>query len=241
MSNPDPSRPVALITGGTTGIGFATARLLHDKGYADAAEAVANAIRAAGGRAAVTRADVGKPGEAQGLVARTVKEFGRLDIVVNNAADVSQGPFQSVELDAVTAQFATNVVGPVAIVKEFLRHIPSDGGRVINISSLASEHALANSSVYSATKSALDALTRVWAHELGRLGVTVNAVSPGPVETDASLHYLNDEMRAMFVARTPLGRLGVPDDIAAVVAFLASSDAGWVTGQVLGTSGGFVP
>jgi 3-oxoacyl-[acyl-carrier protein] reductase len=119
--------------------------------------------------------------------------------------------------------------------------LPSQGGRVINISSLASEHALPSSSVYSATKSALDALTRVWAHEFGRLGVTVNAVSPGPVETDASLHYLTDEARSMFVTRTPLGRLGLPDDIAAVVAFLASSDAGWVTGQVLGASGGFVP
>jgi 3-oxoacyl-[acyl-carrier protein] reductase len=189
----------------------------------------------------VARADVGKPGEAQGLVARTVEQLGRLDIVVNNAADVTQGPFESVEIDAATAQLATNVVGPVAIVKEFLRHAPSKGGRVINISSLASEHALPNSSVYSATKSALDVLTRVWAYEFGRLGVTVNAVSPGPVETDATHRYLNDDARAMFVARTPLGRLGVPDDIAAVVAFLASSDAGWVTGQVLGVSGGFAP
>ena len=207
----------------------------------DAAERVADTIRAAGGKAAVTKADVGNPMEARRLVERTVSELGRLDIVVNNAAMIAPAPFHTVEIDDVNAQFATNVIGPVAIVKEFLRHVPKEGGRIINISSLASEYAVPNMSVYSATKGALDALTRVWAHEFGSIRVTVNAVSPGGVETDATLQFLNDEVRAMFVARTPLGRLGEPGDIAAVVAFLASSDGGWVTGHVLAASGGFVP
>jgi 3-oxoacyl-[acyl-carrier protein] reductase len=247
---PELSGKVALVTGSARGIGAAIAKRLARDGAAvmvnysrsaQAAEEVAGVIRKQGGKAAVARADVGKPEEARGLVERTLKEFGRLDIVVNNAAMITPAPFESVELDSANAQFATNVIGPIAIVKEFMRHVPDDGGRVVNISSLASEYALPNHSVYSATKGALDALTRVWAHELGRLRVTVNAVSPGPVLTDAAAQFLTDEMRAKFVARTPLGRVGESDDIAAVVAFLASSDAGWVTGHVLAASGGFTP
>jgi 3-oxoacyl-[acyl-carrier protein] reductase len=241
---------VALVTGSARGIGAAIAKRLAQDGAAvmvnytraaDAADKVADTIRAARGKAAVAKADVGNPAEARKLVERTVKELGRLDIVVNNAAMISPAPFQTVEIEDVNAQFATNVIGPVAIVKEFLRHVPKEGGRIINISSLASDYPVPNMSVYSATKGALDALTRVWAHEFGSLRVTVNAVSPGGVETDATLQFLNDEARAMFVSRTPLGRLGEPDDIAAVVAFLASSDAAWVTGHVLAASGGFVP
>jgi 3-oxoacyl-[acyl-carrier protein] reductase len=241
---------VALVTGSARGIGAAiAARLARDGAsvmvnYARSAQAaagVADTIRAAGGKAAVTGADVGIPAQALALVQRTVEELGRLDIVVNNAAMISPAPFDQVEMDAVSAQFATNVMGPVAIVKEFLRHLPRDGGRIINISSLASEYALPGTSVYSATKGALDALTRVWAHELGPRGVTVNAVSPGPIQTDAAAQFLTDEARAMFVARTPLGRVGEPADVAAVVAFLASPDAAWITGHVLAASGGFTP
>lgn len=247
---PELNGRVALVTGSARGIGAAIAKRLARDGAAvmvnysrssDAAEGVARAIRAAGGKAAVAKADVGHPAEARGLVERTVKEFGRIDIVVNNAAMITPAPFESVEIDSANAQFAANVMGPIAIVKEFLRHVPGDGGRIINISSLASEYALPNHSVYSATKGALDALTRVWAHEFGRLRVTVNAVSPGPVLTDAAAQFLTDEMRAKFVARTPLGRVGESDDIASVVAFLASSDSGWVTGHVLAASGGFSP
>lgn len=241
---------VALVTGSSRGIGAAIAKRLARDGAAvminytraaGAADAVATEIRRAGGKAAVAKADVGNPVEARKLVEQTVKELGRLDIVVNNAALIAPAPFETVDLDSVHAQFATNVIGPFAIVKEFLKHVPSGGGRIVNITSLASEYAMANMSVYSATKGALDALTRVWAQELGKLQVTVNAVSPGGVETDATLQFLNGEARAMFVARTPLGRIGQPDDIASVVAFLASPDAAWVTGHVLAASGGFYP
>ncbi len=154
---------VALVTGSARGIGAAIARRLARDGAAvminysrssDAAKGVADAIRAAGGKAAVAKADVGNPAEAQGLVERTVKDLGRLDIVVNNAAMISPAPFRSVEMDTVTAQFATNVFGPFAIVKQFLRHVPGEGGRVINISSLASEYVVPSTSVYSATKGA---------------------------------------------------------------------------------------
>jgi len=241
---------VALVTGSARGIGAAIAARLARDGAAvmvnyvrasQAAEEVAEAIRRAGGKAAIARADVGVATEASALVERTVAEFGRLDIVVNNAAMITPAPFEQVEMAAVSAQFATNVLGPVAIVKEYLRHVPSEGGRVINISSLAAQYALPGTSVYSATKGALDALTRVWAHELGPRRVTVNAVSPGPVQTDAAAEFLTDDARKMFVARTPLGRIGESADIAAVVAFLASPDAAWVTGHVLAASGGFTP
>jgi 3-oxoacyl-[acyl-carrier protein] reductase len=247
---PNLNGKVALVTGSARGIGAAIAARLARDGAAvivnyarsaQAAERVAESIRASGGKAAVARADVGIAVEAFGLVQRTIRELGRLDIVVNNAALIAPAPFDQVEIDAVSAQFATNVMGPVAIVKEFLRHLPADGGRVINISSLASEYALPGASVYSATKGALDALTRVWAHELGPRGVTVNAVSPGPVHTDAAAEFLTDEARKTFVTRTPLGRIGEPDDIAAVVAFLASPDAAWITGHVVAASGGFTP
>jgi 3-oxoacyl-[acyl-carrier protein] reductase len=247
---PNLNGKVALVTGSARGIGAAIAARLARDGAAvmvnyarssHAAEGVADAIRAAGGTAAVARADVGIPAEASALVQRTVKELGRVDIVVNNAAMISPAPFAQVEMAAVSAQFATNVLGPVAIVLEFLRHLPGDGGRIINISSLASEYALPGASVYSATKGALDALTRVWAHELGPRRVTVNAVSPGPVQTDAAAEFLTDDARKTFVARTPLGRIGEPADIAAAVAFLASPDAAWVTGHVLAASGGFTP
>lgn len=247
---PNLNGKVALVTGSARGIGAAIATRLARDGAAvmvnyarsaQAAEHVAESIRASGGRTSITRADVGIAAEALALVRRTVSELGRLDIVVNNAAMIAPAPFDQVEIDAVSAQFATNVIGPVAIVSEFLRHLPAGGGRVINISSLASQYALPGTSVYSATKGALDALTRVWAHELGPRGVTVNAVSPGPVHTDAAAQFLTDEARKTFVARTPLGRIGEPDDVAAVVAFLASSDAAWITGHVVAASGGFTP
>jgi 3-oxoacyl-[acyl-carrier protein] reductase len=241
---------VALVTGAARGIGAAIAARLARDGAAvmvnyarssEAAAGVAAAIRAAGGKAAVARADVGIVAESLALVRRTVEEFGRLDIVVNNAAMISPAPFAELALDAVSAQFATNVLGPVAIVKEFLHYLPDDGGRIINISSLASEYALPGTSVYSATKGALDAMTRVWAHELGPRRVTVNAVAPGPVQTDAAAQFLTEDAKKTFVARTPLGRIGEPGDVARVVAFLASADAAWVTGHVLAVSGGFTP
>jgi 3-oxoacyl-[acyl-carrier protein] reductase len=132
------------------------------------------------------------------------------------------------------------VEGVIATVQEALGHLPS-GGRVINISSLAATHALPGMSVYTAAKGALDAMTRVWAKELGPKGITVNAVSPGPVETDAMKENADAAAREFFLQRTPFGRIGMPDDIADVVAFLASPDARWVTGQVLAATGGFTP
>jgi 3-oxoacyl-[acyl-carrier protein] reductase len=204
-------------------------------------EAVAERARRAGVRAIVVKADVGDTAQATLLVQHAVKQLGRLDIVVNNAVIIEKAPLGAIDPAAARASFAANVEGVIAIVQAALPHLPNDGGRVINISSLAATHALPMMSVYTAAKGALDAMTRVWAKELGPKGITVNAVAPGPVDTDAMKENADDAARAFFTQRTPLGRIGMPDDIADVVAFLASPDARWVTGQVLGVTGGFTP
>lgn len=241
---------VALVTGSSRGIGAAIAQRLAADGASvvvnyvkahDEAEAVAERVRRAGVRALVSKADVGDPAQAARLVQDAVTELGRLDIVVNNAVLVELEPLGAIDPARVRAQFATNVDGVIATVQAAIPHLPGEGGRVINISSLVASHALPGMTVYAAAKGALDAMTRVWARELGPKGITVNAVAPGPVQTDLMRQNLDDASRAVFVERTALGRIGMPDDIADVVAFLASSDGRWVTGQVLAATGGFTP
>ena len=241
---------VALITGASRGIGAAIAQRLAADGAGvvvnyvkaqPAAEAVAERARRAGVRAVVVQADVGDPAQAERLVRDAVTQLGRLDIVVNNAVMIDTVPLGSIDLTRARACLATNVEGVIATVQAALAFLPSEGGRIINISSLAATHALASTTVYTAAKGAIDAMTRVWAKELGPRGITVNAVAPGPVDTDAMRENADDAARAFFVQRTPLGRIGISDDIADVVAFLASRDARWVTGHVLAATGGFTP
>jgi 3-oxoacyl-[acyl-carrier protein] reductase len=241
---------VALVTGASRGIGAAIAERLAEDGasvvvnYVKAqreAEAVAERVRRAGVRALVAKADVGDSMQAASLVEDAVRQMGRLDILVNNAAMVNKGTMGAIDPASVRAQLATNVEGVIATVQAAIAHLPSDGGRVINVSSLIVSHPLSGMTVYAAAKGAMDAMTRVWAKELGPKGVTVNAVAPGPVQTDLMRENLDDATRAIFIQRTSLGRIGMPDDVADVVAFLASNDARWVTGQVLAATGGFTP
>jgi 3-oxoacyl-[acyl-carrier protein] reductase len=241
---------VALVTGSSRGIGAAIAERLAADGasvvvnYLKArqeAEAVADRARRAGVQAFVVKADIGDPAEARRLVKDAVKHMKRLDILVNNAALVLPEPMGAIDPERVRAQLSTNVDGLIATVQAASEHLPGDGGRVINVSSLVATHPLPNMTVYAAAKGAMDAMTRVWARELGPKGVTVNAVAPGPVETDLMRENLDEATRAAFVRRTALGRIGMPDDIADVVAFLASREARWVTGQVLAATGGFTP
>ena len=242
---------VALVTGAARGIGAAIAERLAADGATIAvnystsaaeANAVADRIRRSGGRATVFKADVGEPDQAKGLVGATVEEFGRLDILVNNAGTSSFAPIEVVDEAHVQSQFALNVNGPVFTTQAAVARFPADGGRVINVSSMVAGRALAGTSVYAATKSALDALTRVWAAELGPRAITVNGVAPGPVETDMMTRSgVSEEMKHAMIARTPLGRLGRPSDIADTVAFLASPSAGWITGQIIVASGGINP
>jgi 3-oxoacyl-[acyl-carrier protein] reductase len=245
---------VALVTGAARGIGAAIAERLAADGasvainYATSkedAEALAERIRGNGGKAKAIQADIGNPSQAKAFVDAAVKEFGRLDILVNNAGKFHIGPIGTVDEADVRSLFAVNVDGPIFATQAAASYFSTEGGRVINVSSIAATHPLPGLSVYSATKAALDALTRVWAAELGPRGVTVNAVAPGAVDTAmlkaATPRMGGEEAVKGMVARTPLGRLGTTSDVADVVAFLASPDARWVTGQVVEVSGGINP
>jgi len=242
---------VALVTGAARGIGAAIAERLAADGAAvainyahspDQADAVAERIQAAGGQAIVIKADVSSAQGAKALVETTFETFGRLDVLVNNAGTIHFAPIDAVDEAQVRSQFAVNVDGPIFATQAAATRFPTAGGRVINVSSVVATRSLAGTSVYAATKSAIDAFTRVWAAELGPRGVTVNAVAPGPVDTDMMKHSgMSDDAKRFMIARTPLGRLGAPADVADVVAFLASDDARWITGQVLETSGGINP
>jgi 3-oxoacyl-[acyl-carrier protein] reductase len=237
----------AVVTGASRGIGAAIARRLGADGAAvvvnyaksgQEAEAVAADIRKAGGRAKAFQADVSDPAQAKALIAASVKEFGRLDILVNNAGTAIFTPLEKVDEAQVKSQFDLNVNGPIFTTQAAATRFPKEGGRVINISSTAAARAYLGGGVYAATKAALNALTRVWAAELGPRGVTVNSISPGPTETELFKVAVSDEMKKASVGRTPLGRLGTPADIADAVAFFASSDARWITGQIVETAGG---
>ena len=241
---------VALVTGSARGIGAAIAERLAADGAAvvvnysksaNEAEGVAGRIRRAGGKAAVLKADLGDRSQAKALVEGAVNGLGRLDILVNNAAAISFAPVEQVDGEQIRKQFSVNVEGPIATLQAASRFLPNEEGRVINITSLVQLYPMPGNTVYAATKGAIDAMTRVWATEFGPRGITVNAVGPGITETDAVKEHLPDEMKKVLVARTPLGRIGMPTDIANAVSFLASPDARWITGQVLFASGGFTP
>ena len=238
---------VAVVTGGSRGIGAAIAERLAAGGakivinYTSAkaaAESVAKNIRAGGGEAVVVQSDVAKSGAAEKIFGAAREAFGKIDILVNNAGIFYQTPLAEATPEQVEKLFAVNVFGLLAMTRAAAEHLPA-GGRIINISSIAGRAAIPGFSAYSATKAAVDSITRTLAAELGPKGIAVNAVAPGTTETD--MLPSDAEFIAQFVADTPLGRLGKPDDIAGVVAFLASKDADWVTGQVIDASGGLRP
>lgn len=241
----------ALVTGAARGIGAAIAERLAADGAAVAvnyarsdrdAHAVAARITARGGTATVVQGDVSDATQARALIDDTIAAFGRFDILVNNAGVIAFAPIDRIDEQQVRSQFAVNVEGPLFTTQAAAQHFPSEGGRVVNVSSVVATRGVAGSSVYAATKSAVDAFTRVWAAELGPRGITVNAVAPGPVETDMMQRSgMSEELKQFMIGRTPLRRLGKPADVADAVAFLVSPDARWITGQVLETSGGIDP
>jgi 3-oxoacyl-[acyl-carrier protein] reductase len=235
----------AIVTGSSRAIGRAIAeRLARDgasvvlnyaRGEAEADEVVASIV-AAGGAAVAVRADVSSVAGVVRLFDTAEEHFGRVDILVNNAAIYRQAPLADVTEDDYEAVFALNVRGVLFALREASRRL-ADGGRVVTISSDLSVHPDAEKAVYGASKAAVDHLTRVASQELGRRGITVNSVLPGP--TVPGMFALAPEpVRRSAALRSPFGRLGTPRDIADVVAFLASDDARWVTGQVLLATGG---
>jgi 3-oxoacyl-[acyl-carrier protein] reductase len=175
------------------------------------------------------------------LFEQTIKAFGKLDVLVNNAGVYAFAPIDEVTEESFHRHFNINVLGPLLTIKEALKHFPADGGSVVNVSSVAAYSPVPTASVYSGTKGALDIISQVLALELGARNVRINTVSPGLVETEGThvLGTIGGDFEAQIVGRTPLSRVGQPRDIAKVVVFLASNDSGWLTGERITASGGY--
>ncbi len=240
---------VAVVTGASKGIGAGIATALGAAGASvvvnysssrEGADSVVAALRAAGGKALAVKGDVSKSADVRQLFAETIAAFGSLDVLVNNAGIYKFAPLEEVTEAHFHQHFDVNVLGLLLATQEACRHFGPAGGSVINISSVVSRNAMPGSSVYSATKAAVDSITRVLAAELGPRRIRVNAINPGGVETEGTRTggIVGSDMERMMVSQTPLGRLGQPEDIASVAVFLASSDAGWMTGESMLVSGG---
>jgi len=239
---------VAIVTGASKGIGSAIAKSLAAEGasvvvnYASSkagADAVVSVIISAGGKAVAVRGDVSKATEAQGVIDAAVKNFGRLDILVNNSGVYEFSPIESFTEEQFHKTFNINVLGLLLTAQAALPHL-GEGASIINIGSVVSSLTPPNSTVYTGTKGAVDAISGVLAKELGVRKIRVNSINPGMIETEG-LHtagFVGSDIEKETVAQTPLGRIGQVDDIASVATFLASNDAKWITGELVRVAGG---
>jgi NAD(P)-dependent dehydrogenase (short-subunit alcohol dehydrogenase family) len=241
--------PVVLITGALTGIGRSTALAFAHEGasivvsgrHDEAGQALATELRAAGSEAEFVRADVRHEDEVRTLVDRTVARFGRLDAAVNNAGTEGYpGPVTEQTAESYAATFDTNVLGTLLSMKHELRVMLAQGhGSIVNLSSVVGQIGVAGASVYTASKHAVEGLTKSAALEAAASGVRVNAVAPGPIETGMLDRFTgNADRKAGLIAGVPLKRAGTPEEIAQAVVFLASDKASFVTGEILGVNGG---
>jgi len=239
---------VALVTGASKGIGAAIAKALAAQGAAvvvtyasskSGAQAVVDAIKEAGGRAAAAGGDVSNAADAARLVQAAIDQFGRLDILVNNSGVYAFSTIEEITEQQFHHQFNTNVLGLLLVTQAAVKHL-GEGASIINISSGVTRITPPASAIYTGTKGAVDAITGVLALELAPRKIRVNAINPGYVETEGthSAGIAGSDMEAGFVAKTPLGRAGQPNDIADIAVFLASDDARWLTGEHLLAAGG---
>ncbi|HLW51540.1 MAG TPA: glucose 1-dehydrogenase [Candidatus Angelobacter sp.] len=240
---------VAVVTGASKGIGAAIAQKLGEQGakvvvnYARdkaGADRVVNKIKQAGGHAVAVQADVSRPEDIKKLFDETAKSYGNVDILVNNAGVYDFKPLEAVDEAHFRRHFDLNVLGLLLTTKEAVAHMNGEGGSIINVGSIASKTPAPNSSVYSATKGAVDVISRALALELGPRKIRVNTLSPGATQTEGTEVALqsNPEFGKAAVQRTPLGRIGTVDDVAKAALFLASDESGWVTGEELLVGGG---
>jgi 3-oxoacyl-[acyl-carrier protein] reductase len=240
---------VAVVTGASKGIGAAIATHLAAAGasvvvnYASSkagAERVVGEITGSGGKAIAVQADIAKPADIRRLFAEAKKAFGTLDILVNNAGIYEFVPLEAVTPEHFHKQFDLNVLGLLLATQEGIKHFGPAGGSIINIGSVAATAGLPGTSVYSATKAAVDAVTRSLAKELGPRKIRVNSLNPGMVETEGvhAAGIAGSDFRKQVEAQTPLGRIGQPGDIGPVAVFLASAESGWITGESIHVAGG---
>jgi NAD(P)-dependent dehydrogenase (short-subunit alcohol dehydrogenase family) len=243
------SSKVVLITGALTGIGRATALAFAREGASvvvsgrrdDAGGALTNELRALGADAEYLRADVRREEDVRALVDKTIARFGRLDVAVNNAGTEGKpGPVVEQTAESYAATFETNVLGTLLSMKHELRVMqPQGSGSIINLSSTMGSRGAPGASLYTASKHAVEGLTKSAALEGAALGVRVNAVAPGPVDTELLSRFTGSaERKAGLVAGVPLKRAGRPEEIAQAIVFLASERASFITGQVIGVNGG---
>src|SRR6476469_3324889 len=240
---------VAIVTGASKGIGAGIAKAFGAEGAAvvavslkkkEGAERVVREITNRGGRAIAVQGDVAQRSDAQRVVAEAKKAFGRLDVLVNNAGVFSFAPFEQFSEQEFHRQFNTNVLGMFLLIEAALPAFGAEGGSIINIGSETSVTANPTLSIYVASKSAVNGLTRVLSKEFGPRKIRVNALSPGGTETEGAhaAGGMGPEFKKQIIASTPLGRVGQPEDIARVTLFLVSGDAGWLTGEIIFANGG---
>ena len=238
----------AIVTGSSKGIGAAVAERLARDGLAvvvnyasgaQAADALAAKIKAAGGQAIAVGADVSDPAAVTALFDQAIDAFGGVDVLVNNAGIMKLTPVAETEDALFDQHIAVNLKGTFNGLREASRRM-RDGGRIVSFSSSVVGLYQPTYAIYAATKGAVEAMTHILAKELGKRGITVNAVAPGPVATELFLGDKSEEQVAAVTKMIPLGRLGEPEDIARVVSFLVGPDGGWVNGQVLRANGGVI-
>lgn len=240
---------VAVVTGASKGIGAGIAKGLAEEGAsvvvnyasskAGADQVVADIVKK-GGKAIAVQGDVSKAADVKRLFQETKKAYGRLDVLVNNAGVYQFAPLGEITEEQFHRQFNTNVLGLIVATQEAVKLFDSEGGNVINIGSAVSAITPPDSAVYTATKGAVDAVTRVLAKELGPKKIRVNSINPGMVETEGvhAQGFIGSDFQKKLEAQTPLGGIGQPEDIARIAVFLASKDSGWLTGETIVASGG---